>query len=264
MIDLTLASGLPMALGDDYKLVFSDPLLDTAPSVRKDTDMIDVWLSPDKAEDREIYYMYRDVHLPDHEELIRGSDLRYDVTIILPGKVGHEFIKTAGHYHPAKPGSRTTYPEVYEVLFGMAHYLLQRADAGSGDIVDAVLVEAEAGDKVVIPPGYGHITINPTSEPLVMSNWVAAGFASEYGMIKRHRGGAYFEIDETAGASRFIPNKRHEGVAPLRSLESRDLPTLALTRGYPMYQAFVDCPDRFRWLVQPEQFEQELAFVIGR
>jgi oxalate decarboxylase/phosphoglucose isomerase-like protein (cupin superfamily) len=92
MIDLTLASGLPMALGDDHKLVFSDPLPDTAPAVRKDTDMMDVWLSPDKTADREIYYMYRDVHLPDHEELIRGSGLRYDVTVILPGKVGHEFI----------------------------------------------------------------------------------------------------------------------------------------------------------------------------
>ena len=264
MIDMTLASGLPIALGDDFKLVFSDPLPDVAPAVRKDTDMMDVWLSPDKAEGREIYYMYRDVRLPEHEELIRESGLRYDITIILPGRVGHEFIKTAGHYHPAKPGSKTTYPEVYEVLYGVAHYLLQRADASSGDIVDAVLIEAEAGDKVIIPPMYGHITMNPSSEPLVMSNWVAADFASEYGMIKRHRGGAYFEIDETAGASRLIPNKRHEGVAPLRGLDPRDLPTLALMSGYPMYQAFVDSPDKFHWLVQPEQFEQELAFVIGR
>jgi len=31
-----------------------------------------------------------------------------------------------------------------------------------------------------------------------------------------------------------------------------------------VYQAFIDSPDRFRWLVEPEQFEQELAFVIGR
>lgn len=264
MLDLTLSSGLPIALGDDFKLIFSDPLPSVAPAVRKATDMMDVWLSPEGAPDREIYYMYRDVHLPEHEELIRGSGLRYDITVILPGKVGHEFIKTAGHYHPVKPGTNTTYPEVYEVVFGVAHYLLQQADTGSGDIADAVLIEAEAGDKVVIPPKYGHITINPSSEPLVMSNWVAADFASEYGMIKRHRGGAYFEIDETAGASRLIPNKRHEGVAPLRSLDSRELPSMALTRGYPMYQAFIDSPDKFGWLTQPERFEQELAFVIGR
>lgn len=263
MLDLTLASGLPIALGDDSMLVFSDPLPRVAPAVRKASDMADVWLAPDKAQEEEIYYMYRDIHLPEHEELIRASGLRYDVTVILPGKVGHEFIKTAGHYHPLKPGTRVTYPEVYEVLYGVAHYLIQRADTGSGDIVDAVLAPAEAGEKVVIPPGYGHITINPSSEPLVMSNWVAADFASEYGMIKRYRGGAYFEIDETAGAARFVPNKRHEGVAPLRSLEPRDLPTFALTGGYPMYQAFLDSPDRFRWLAEPEQFAQELAFIIG-
>ncbi len=263
MLDLTLVSGLPIALGDDFGLVFSDPLPPVVPAVRKASDMADLWLAPDKAQDEGIYYMYRDVHLPEDEELIRERGLRYDVTVILPGKVGHEFIKTAGHYHPIKPGTKVTYPEVYEVLYGVAHYLLQRADTGSGDIVDAVLVHAEPGEKVVIPPGYGHITINPSSEPLVMSNWVAADFESEYGMIKRYKGGAYFEIDETSGASRLVPNKRHEGIAPLRSFEPRDLPTFALSAGYPIYRAFLDSPDRFRWLAEPEQFAQELPFIMS-
>ncbi|MEA4882610.1 MAG: glucose-6-phosphate isomerase family protein [Clostridia bacterium] len=263
MLDLSLASGLPLALGDDSRLAFARELPKVVPAVRRTGDMRELWQAPDKAGDSEIYYMYRDVHMPEHEELIRSRNLRYDVTVILPGRVGDEFIKTAGHYHPIKPGTRLTYPEVYEVLFGVAHYLLQRADAGSGDITDAVLIEAEAGQHVVMPPGYGHITINPGDGPLVMTNWVASDFSSEYGLIKRFHGGAYFEIAETAGASRFVPNKRHEGLSPLRSLEPRDLPTLALSHGQPMYQSFLESPDRFRWLTDPEGVADELEFIIG-
>ncbi|MCR4425339.1 MAG: glucose-6-phosphate isomerase [Firmicutes bacterium] len=263
MVDLSLAAGLPISLGDDSKLIFGPGLPEVAPVARKSTDMADLWYQPDRVTEAEIYHMYRDVHMPEHTKLIRERGLRYDVTIILPGKMGSEFIKTAGHYHPVKPGTRVTYPEVYEVLYGAGHYLLQKADTGSGDIVDAVFIEAEAGQQVVIPPDYGHITINPWDQPLVMANWVAADFVSEYSQIKRFRGGAYFEIAETAGASRFVPNKRHEGVAPLRSLEPKDLPTFALISGHPMYQAFLQSPDRYRWLVEPERFVDELEFIIS-
>lgn len=263
MIDLSVSSGLPLGLDEENRLVFGEGLAEVVPSSRRTTDMADLWYQPDKVQDMEIYFMYRDVHMSEHEEAIRSHNMRYDVTVILPGKVGREYIKTAGHYHPIKPGTRVTYPEVYEVLFGTAHYLLQKADADSGDIVDAVLIEVEAGQQALIPSGYGHITINPSDEPLVMANWVAADFTSEYGGITRYRGGAYFEIYEGGGASRFIPNKRHEGLSPLRSLEPRDLPTFGLIAGRPIYQAFFESPDRFRWLTEPERYTDEFEFIMA-
>jgi|GEM_PF-2282682 glucose-6-phosphate isomerase len=43
--------------------------------------------------------------------------------------MGLEFVKTCGHYHPpVNPKLRYTYPEMYEVLEGDAHYLLQCAE----------------------------------------------------------------------------------------------------------------------------------------
>lgn len=263
MLDLSLVSGLPISLGDDMKLVFDSPLEGEEPAVMTTVDMAELWFQPDKLEKHEIYYVYRDVRLPENEELIRSRNLRYDITVVRPGMVGHEFFKTAGHYYPMKPGTRVTYTEAYEVLSGRAHYLLQKADPGSGDITDAVLMEAEPGDHVLIPHGYGRIAINPEDEPLVMASWVAVNASSECGMIKRYRGGAYFEIAETSGAARLIPNKRHEGVAPLRSLEPRDFSTFALLTGNPMYQSFLESPDRFRWLTEPEDFVDELEFIMG-
>jgi oxalate decarboxylase/phosphoglucose isomerase-like protein (cupin superfamily) len=58
------------------------------------------------------------------------------------------------------PKLRYTYRELYEVLKGDAHYLLQRAQ-NKERVDEAILVKATRGDKVLIPPNYGHVTINP-------------------------------------------------------------------------------------------------------
>ena len=97
-------------------------------------------------------------------EKLREQNIRYDITIIPPGMLGREYIKTAGHYHPLVPGGSVTYPELYEVLEGEALYLLQRQDLG-----DVVAINASAGDKVLVPPNYGHITINGSNKKLKMA-----------------------------------------------------------------------------------------------
>lgn len=262
MVDLKCVSGLPISLGGDGKLVFGRGLPEVRPAVRKASDMREVLYDPAAADDVELYFMYRDVHRPEDEELICKSGLRYDITIIKPGRLGREFVKTAGHYHPVKPGTDVTYPEVYEVLFGTAHYLLQKPDETGRRALDVILVEAQPGDKVVIPPGYGHITINPGDEPLVMTNWVAAGFSSVYDPIRKTGGGAYFEVAECEGASRFIPNPKYEFRGPLHSMEAQEVPEFGLTRGVPMYTAFLENPGAFDWLVNPEKYGKEFQKAL--
>src|SRR5512137_2950897 len=161
------------------------------PDVRRLIDMKEVildqnWLAG--AEDFELYYMYRDLSLSraDKEKLLQ-NDLRYDITIIPPNMLGREYIKTAGHYHPNVAGSIVTYPELYEVLEGEALYLLQNLD-----LSDVVAVYASATDKVLVPPGYGHITINRSNKTLKMANYVARNFSSLYNPIRERAGGAYF------------------------------------------------------------------------
>lgn len=160
------------------------------PDVRWLYDMRDVVFDRDwaaRSENIELYYMYRDLSLSRADRLrLQEQGIRYDVTIIPPRMLGPEYVKTAGHYHPVAQGS-TTFPELYEVLEGEAIYLLQRQD-----LQDVVAVRAEASDKVLVPPGYGHITINPSKRTLKMANLVASGFSSLYEPIRERRGGAYF------------------------------------------------------------------------
>ncbi|MBN1324398.1 MAG: glucose-6-phosphate isomerase [Methanotrichaceae archaeon] len=229
------------------------------PDVRWLYDMREViydqeWLA--KAENRPLYYMYRDLYLSraDEGRLIE-RDLRYDITIIPPGMLGVEFVKTAGHYHPPVLGSDITYPEVYEVLEGEAVYLLQKEDQS-----DVVAIRAKAGDKAAIPPGYGHITINASNKRLKMANYVARSFSSIYEPIRAVGGGAYFLTEDG-----FVANPRSPA-APLREVPppgSAALKMLGLSRGREMYPLIREKPEALDWLVHPLENMDLFVGLLG-
>jgi len=252
LYNLESTSGLPLQADDKGGLLFGAGLIPVTPDIRRRREMLEVLYEPGAPGPDDLYYMFRGVCRETDRTLIRQSGLRYDVTILRPGTVGSEYIKTVGHYHPAKPGTEVTYPEVYEVLHGRAHYLLQTVPDEDG--VEAVLVEAVAGDKVLIPPGYGHITINPGPGWLVMSNWVAEGFASLYGPIKELGGGAYFELTGNGEEERLVVNQRYRPTPRLAARQPADQPGFGLVRGRPMYFAFLESPETFAYLTHPENY----------
>lgn len=178
------------------------------------------------AENVELYYMYRNLYRNSAEgEKIASHHLRYDITIIPPFMLGVEYVKTKGHFHPKPPNSSLSYPEIYEVLEGRAIYLLQK-----DDFSDVYVVEANKGDKVIIPPNYGHITINKEKERLVMGNWVCSIFSSIYGPIKEKGGGGYFLTQ-----SGFIKNPNYEHHPPLRIEPCPDYKEMGIEKDIPMY-----------------------------
>jgi glucose-6-phosphate isomerase len=228
------------------------------PQVRRLSDMKEVifdqrWLAG--AEDFELYYMYRDLFLSRADkDKLQQQNLRYDITIIPPNMLGCEYIKTAGHYHPLVPGGSVTYPELYEVLEGEALYFLQNQD-----LSDVVAVYASAGDKVLVPPGYGHITINRSNKTLKMANYVARNFSSLYDPFRENGGGAYFFTREG-----WIKNDRCPAAAELRRVEAPDsssLRKLGLTKGREMYP-LLRVPGLLDYLAKPEKHPDLFAGLI--
>ncbi len=196
------------------------------------------------AEDLELYYMYRDLFLSRRDgDLFKDQGIRYDITIIPPLMLGCEYVKTAGHYHPKVPGQEVTYPEVYEVLEGEATYLLQKED-----LSDVVMVRARAGDKVVVPPDYGHITINDSNKRLKMANFVARDFSSIYEPIKKRGGGAYFLTEDG-----FVENPKCEDAAPLREIEVPKTKPLGLSKNREIYPIGRE-KGTLDWLVRPQDY----------
>ncbi len=257
LVDLKTISGLPVKLDTaKSQLVFEEGIPAVKADIRILDQMREVLIKPDSQEPKELYYMYRGVFLPQDQEKAKKYNLRFDITFLRPGTVGDEFIKTAGHYHPLKKDQKVTYPEVYEVLNGQAHYLFQRCGKDFDIIEDVILVKANAGQKVIVPPNYGHVTINPGPEPLVMSNWVAGDFASTYEGIKKMGGASYFEVDE-GGAEFFTPNIRYTKILPIREMKAREMPKLGLIWKKPMYLSCLEDPNKFRFLTHPEEFLEE-------
>ena len=164
-------------------------LKDKIPDVRYLKDIKSVvydknWLK--NSPDFELYYMYRGLE--------EKNNLRYDITIIPAKMLGQEFVKTKGHYHVGK------FQEVYIVLEGKAIYLMQKSFDAAQDkeneekIEDVFAVKAEKGQAIIIPPFYGHVTINPAKEDLKMANWVSKDCKNDYSLYEKNQGACYYFI----------------------------------------------------------------------
>jgi glucose-6-phosphate isomerase len=219
------------------------------PSVRTLDDMRCVLANPDQSGDTPLYYMYRDLALTAADRAyLREQNVRFDITVIPPGTVGGEYVKTKGHYHPLSP-SGIGYPELYQVLTGEALYLLQRSD-----LRDVVVVTAKAGEFVLIPLGYGHVTINPGKETLVMANLVSAGFTSEYTFYEQMQGGAYY-LMEVGG---WVRNPRYPVVPPMRVIPAGEAPELGIRHGRDLYE-MVSGKEDLSYLNSPEKTPDRLC-----
>jgi len=221
------------------------------PAVRMLADIKEILYDPtwaSKAADVPLYYMYRDLALSaENRKLITENRLRYDITVIPPRMLGSEFVKTAGHYHPVVPGQNVTYPELYQVLEGEAHYLLQKGDGNK--ITDVVLVKAGRGDSVLIPPGYGHVTINPASVELKMADWVCRDFESDYSVYRRMKGAAYFEVE----GNKLVANKNYGSVPEVRRFGPTNFEEFSLEKGKDIYHLIEDI-EKLDYLKNPGKY----------
>jgi len=228
---------------DDESLEFSGRKI--KPSVRKLLEMMPVLANPKKdtplASDSPTYYMYRDV--------AHFGKIRYDVTRILSLDLAGEMNKTLGHVHPHS-AKGTPWSEVYEVLSGEAHFLLQKVNQLG--VQDAVLLSAKKGECLLIPPGYGHVTINPGKHDLVLGNLVSSDFDADYSQFLRLRGACYYEMHD----GKFVRNKNYGG-----DFELRQLRAVEFSSAFGTYAPFkkgllaaVKKPEDIEFLKKPEMF----------
>jgi glucose-6-phosphate isomerase len=216
-----------------------------APRVRTIDEIRGVLMDPSCDCPESLYFMYRDLSKTREDgRWLRDHDLRYDVTVIPPRTLCGEYVKTKGHHHPVN-GKGVPYPEIYEILEGKAHYLLQTRSTD-----DVRLVQAGPGDLVLIPPGYGHVTINPGKSTLVMANIVSTLFESDYSVYERLRGAAYFELE----GDRLVKNPHYPGAADIRSMKAPLQKGTGPLPAGPLYNLIGT--DALGFLNRPEEFPE--------
>lgn len=259
MKDLSQYFGMPIMLDEETgKLVSSDPDVSWEASSRKFSDkMIGLIADPSYDKKDEMYYdFYKAIVRNSDKEVFTSRELRYDSTVIFAGTANGEFKKTAGHFHMPIPGKTCSYPELYSVINGTAVFVMQKVDnyetTDTMTVEDLVLAVVHPGETIVIPPNYGHCTVNISDETLVFINLVAEDSHNYYDGVKASVGmSAYVFKDGDSFTVRKNPNYKFN--CEPRITAPTDCPELGIVAGKTAYDAYLENPDLFLYLKDPEE-----------
>lgn len=250
-IDLSDKIGLRVMLNDENRLELGEEVKFDGESVRSMADLAVVAADDSlELEDKPAYFMYRNVHRSEDEETLKENNQRFDLTVIPAGKLGAEFIKTSGHYHPIKPGTDIEYPELYYVISGQATYLMQKHEE-DGSISDVIISRVKPGEAIIMPLGYGHVTINELDETLVMANWVESSFSSVYGDFEKKRGAAYYLNSD----GNIAKNPKYDDVAEVKTMAS-DPQKIEDLKNVPIYK-YIDSIEKIELIAKPEDYLED-------
>jgi len=248
-------------------MIFPNLIKGAVPDIRSLSDLGEVLYDQEWARSTGnfgAYYMYRGLAATENDrQNMIGNELRYDITIIPHKMLGMEFPKTYGHEHSLVPEAHgLTYAEIYEVLEGEAYYLLQKQKVGS--IKNLYVVHAKQGEKCIIPPNYGHVTINASSRELKMANWMARNSKSNYSIFEAMRGAGYYAtssnpIPRIDTPIDWIRNENYQAVPELKIHQAKDFNSLLkqfkIDPDEPMYSLvnkfkaldFLKNPQKYEW-----------------
>lgn len=199
------------------------------------------------------YFGVRYMERTQDKELLEKYDIMGDITVFEAGKVDDEFVKTVGHYHGHTAGKDLSFPEVYQNISGQVEYLLQTEPDKDG-FVDVLYVVTEPGDKVVMPPNVGHISLNAGDEIAVECDLQKRDNPddSEYALYKECVGGALYRTVNG------LEENPHYKIKSLRIVRSLEKPEWGLTKDKPLYTSFVENPEKFEWLTKPQNYNFDL------
>lgn len=236
-------------LGNNNEVIFPEQIIHPEPAVYFLRDIYQVFMDkPTEGLDKLIYSIYQGVHYNEHSQIFTTYNLRFDLTVINPTKVGSEFSKTNGHFHSTIPNSLESYPEFYDVLAGEALFILQKNNR-SGEVEEILAIEAKTNDKVFIPPNYGHLIINPAEDALLLGSLREANFKYITEPFTVKKGAAYYYVETETGKGDFIKNQNYRNSVGLQIMAapSIDLP-IELLPDKNLYENFIEDPENFMLL----------------
>ena len=134
-------------------------------------------------------------------------------------------------------------------MLGRAYFLIQSESA-------VFLAEAGPGEKFLIPPGYGHNTINVFNEPLLLANWMSEKAKYDYESYKNNHGAMYYFLANNNFID-IIKNPNYKSVPEIKKIKTKEYPELGLIKNKPLY-SLVNNLDKLKFLNYPEEFKFEI------
>lgn len=263
-------SGLPLFLDADGKMSLGGDLEMAGTGHKEAANMSGLLANEEGLDPTEwAYDTYRAIAHPIDEALYQEREMSYDITIIAPGTFNGECKKTSGHYHGWNPEHTNTFGEVYEVISGTAMFVLQKSpdfeeNPEGAHIEDVVLVTVPAGKTLLVPPNYGHCSVNIGEGPLVFSNVAYKPCPVIYDSVKAHHGMAYYVFRGEDGKIEVRKNPAYEGtdVPEAKFATVHECPELGIDFSHGAYENFVANPDAFDHLPHPDPYIDQIMGLL--
>ncbi len=247
MLDLAATSGLPLWLDRERRtLLLTQPMQTLHP---QPLPMAGAPLPPPAEPSPETpYLLFPDVILPTDKGVFGEFGVRHNLLLLQPGRSGQGCAITRSRTL-ARPNG-TPCPQAYGVLHGRGLFLLPgegpewERPTGSLGPGDVRWIAARAGQKVIVPPGYGVMLVNQGAEPLVLSNLEACEAQPLEPSYEPPEAGEYRIVER--GGQAVV--EASQPLTPVERREPLSAPELGVVEDLPLYSAFVHHPDRFGWL----------------
>jgi glucose-6-phosphate isomerase, archaeal len=250
MIDLTPFAGIPIQLDPDALALSFGPGTTTAPvTIRRLDEVRSLLRDPGAQGPDHLYTIYMGIQVPGKTDALAGHGLGYGAVVYNHGTLGVEALRSQGHVHSIGPGG-LAYSELYEFWHGRGLVYMQ--DSATADVGDVIVVEAGPGDKIAIPPGWAHATVNVGREPMAFGAVYALEAKLLYEPLRKLQGTAHYVLaDGTLEA-----NPRYRSVSQARRLSPHHFPEHGIEPGHPALAGdlarldFVSRPERYPRLWQ--------------
>ncbi len=168
-----------------------------------------------------VYSIVMDVSREEDRADLERRMLLFGVVAFAAGQLGSEPVRSQGHVHAIAPHSGWSPPELFEIWQGRAIVYAQERTAK--DPGRTVAVTAEAGEKVVVPPGWAHAVINAdVSRPMVFGAWCDRQYGFVYDGVRALGGLAHFPVVQQGGSIGWVENERYQP-SPLIEHKSQKL-----------------------------------------
>jgi glucose-6-phosphate isomerase len=246
LVDLTAISGLELHLAPSrLELLFGAGVVHP-PGERRLLDDVRANLRiPNASGPEHLYTIYMDIFDREDRAALQAQKLLYGAVVYNHGTIGDERLRSQGHVHSIDPKSRLRFSEVYEFWTGRGYVYMQKEAAAV--VTRALLIPVKAGDKVVVPLGWMHLTIADGDDVLSFGAWCARENNLEYAEVRRLGGPAHFLLSN----GDIVKNPRYRRVAEVETLLPSQLPLLGIPAEEPIYRSWRSNPECFDFLPSP-------------
>ena len=254
-VPLEFDPGIPLCLAErELAFEYGPNVFGPEPEIRR-LDAIRSSLHDPKCEGPDpVYGIAMDIGREEDGAVLQERMLLFGAVVYAAGTLGEEPVRSQGHIHTIAPHSGWSPPEIFEIWRGKAIvYAQERAEDDPGR---CIAVYAQAGEKVVVPPGWAHCVINADrGSRMAFGAWCDRQYGFDYTRVRAHHGLAWFPLLKESGEMAWERNPRY-AESTLEHRRSRPYPELGLDSERSLYCQFIDNPDSVMFVAEPQRAEE--------